>query len=63
LVQKEQVQARAGISAGSGTQFSLNEMFPQWQLPEMSTERSWVLRDAQRRNKRRQCAFISFQSE
>ena len=36
LVQKEQVQARAGISEGSGSQARANEMFPQWQLPEIS---------------------------
>jgi hypothetical protein len=29
LVQNEQVQARAGISSGSGCQSSANEMFPQ----------------------------------
>jgi len=33
LVQNEQVQARAGISAGSGSQVSEKEMFPQWHLP------------------------------
>jgi hypothetical protein len=37
LVQKEQVQARAGISTGSGSHSSSNEMFPQWQLPQIST--------------------------
>src|SRR5579864_185459 len=36
LTQNEQVQARAGISVGSGFQVSANEMFPQWQLPEIS---------------------------
>src|SRR5207302_1898931 len=33
LVQNEQVHARAGISAGSGSQVRENEMFPQWHLP------------------------------
>src|SRR5712692_3260537 len=33
LVQNEQVQARAGISAGSGSQVREKEMFPQWHLP------------------------------
>jgi len=37
LLQKEQVQARAGISAGSGSHCSSKLMFPQWQLPPMST--------------------------
>jgi hypothetical protein len=36
LVQKEQVHARAGISDGSGFQVSANEIFPQWQLPQIS---------------------------
>jgi hypothetical protein len=36
LVQKVQVQARAGISAGLGSQASVKEIFPQWQLPEIS---------------------------
>lgn len=36
LVQKEQVQARAGISAGSGAQVSEKEMFPQWHLPRIN---------------------------
>lgn len=36
LVQKEQVQARAGISVGSGSQSNWNAMFPQWQLPGIS---------------------------
>jgi hypothetical protein len=35
LAQNEQLQARAGISVGSGLQFSRNVMLPQWQLPEM----------------------------
>ena len=33
FTQNEQPQARAGISAGSGSQVSENEMFPQWQRP------------------------------
>src|SRR5438552_1843887 len=33
LMQNEQLQARAGISAGSGSQVRENEMFPQWHLP------------------------------
>jgi hypothetical protein len=32
-MQNEQVQARAGISAGSGSQVREKEMFPQWHLP------------------------------
>src|SRR6476659_6918376 len=36
LVQNEQVQARAGISDGSGSHLSTNEMLPQWHLPLMS---------------------------
>src|SRR5437764_10699731 len=35
--QKVQVQARAGISLGSGRQSSVNEMLPQWHLPVIST--------------------------
>src|SRR5438445_3074932 len=33
LVQNEQVHARTGISAGSGSQVKEKEMFPQWHLP------------------------------
>src|SRR5258707_143342 len=33
LTQKEQVQARAGISTGSGSQVREKEMLPQWHLP------------------------------
>src|SRR5258708_38999801 len=33
LVQNEQVQARAGISTGSGSQVREKEMLPQWHLP------------------------------
>ena len=36
FVQKEQVQARAGISEGSGFQLSVKEMLPQWQRPEIN---------------------------
>ena len=36
FVQKEQVQARAGISDGSGSHPSTNEMLPQWHLPVMT---------------------------
>src|SRR5919108_1484535 len=36
LTQNVQPQARAGISAGSGSQVSENEMFPQWHLPRIS---------------------------
>jgi hypothetical protein len=39
-VQNEQVQARAGISAGSGRHSSTNDRFAQWQLPEISTRGS-----------------------
>jgi hypothetical protein len=34
---EEQVQARAGICAGAGFQSSVKEMFPQWQLAQIST--------------------------
>jgi hypothetical protein len=33
LMQNEQVQARAGISAGSGSHVREKYMFPQWHLP------------------------------
>jgi len=33
LTQNEQSQARAGISAGSGSQVREKDMFPQWHLP------------------------------
>src|SRR6267143_2158469 len=33
FAQNEQVQARAGISAGSGSHVREKEMFPQWHLP------------------------------
>src|SRR5882762_2207823 len=36
LVQNEQVQARAGISTGSGSQVREKEMLPQWHLPWMT---------------------------
>jgi hypothetical protein len=36
FVQKLHVQARAGISTGSGRQSSVNEMLPQWQPPRIS---------------------------
>src|SRR5438270_12203099 len=36
FTQNEHVQARAGISVGSGSQFSANAMLPQWQQPEIS---------------------------
>src|SRR2546425_4387664 len=36
LAQNEQVQARAGISAGSGSQTREKEMFPQWHLPQIN---------------------------
>jgi hypothetical protein len=36
FMQNEQVQARAGISVGSGCQVSTKEMFPQWQLPRIN---------------------------
>jgi len=38
FVQNEQVQARAGISEGSGFQSSVNEMFAQWHWPRISIE-------------------------
>ena len=37
FMQNEQVQARAGISTGSGIQSSSYAMLPQWQLPLTST--------------------------
>jgi hypothetical protein len=43
LTQKEQPQARAGISVGSGSQVSENEMFPQWHLPGINMHPSTVL--------------------
>jgi hypothetical protein len=36
FAQNEQVQARAGISDGSGRQSSANEILPQWQLPDIN---------------------------
>src|SRR5262249_30713246 len=36
FAQNEQVQARAGISDGSGRQSSANEILPQWQRPEIN---------------------------
>jgi hypothetical protein len=36
FAQNEQVQARAGISDGSGRQSSVNEILPQWQRPEIN---------------------------
>src|SRR5262249_33182066 len=36
FAQNEQVQARAGISDGSGCQSSANEILPQWQRPEIN---------------------------
>src|ERR1051326_7266257 len=36
LAQNEQVQARAGISPGSGSHTSWNAILPQWQAPAMS---------------------------
>jgi hypothetical protein len=35
-MQNEHVQARAGISKGSGCQSSAKEMLPQWQRPEIN---------------------------
>src|SRR3989454_11032844 len=40
LMQNEQLQARAGISAGSGSQVREKEMFPQWHLPWTSITRA-----------------------
>jgi hypothetical protein len=40
LVQNEQSHARAGISDGSGSHANANEIFPQWQLPEISMKYS-----------------------
>ena len=54
LTQNEQVQARAGISAGSGSQRRENEMFPQWHLPWINKRAiSVVLRHLRRNGKRR----------
>jgi hypothetical protein len=36
LAQNEQVQARAGISDGSGRQSSAKKILPQWQRPEIN---------------------------
>src|SRR5215469_12321399 len=36
FAQNEQVQARAGISDGSGRQSSAKEILPQWQRPEIN---------------------------
>jgi hypothetical protein len=36
FAQNEQVQARAGISDGSGRQSSASEILPQWQRPEIN---------------------------
>lgn len=48
LTQNVHVHARAGISDGSGVQASSNEMFPQWQLPEMTIglgrQAKWIQR-------------------
>jgi hypothetical protein len=41
LTQKEQVQARAGISTGAGCHARTKEMFAQWQLPVINIARSW----------------------
>src|SRR5262245_51347633 len=41
FTQNEQVQARAGISDGAGSQRSANEMFPQWHFPEISIDSSF----------------------
>src|SRR5712664_111170 len=43
LVQNEQVQARTGISAGSGSQAREKEMFPQWHFPLISMRAISVL--------------------
>src|SRR5258706_15290814 len=42
LVQNEQVQARAGISTGSGSQVRAKEMLPQWHWPWINIARSPV---------------------
>ena len=42
LVQNEQVQARTGISAGSGSQVKEKEMFPQWHLPWINMRAIYV---------------------
>src|SRR5207244_12802406 len=43
LMQKEQLQARAGISAGSGSQVRGNEMFQQWHLPRTTITRAFAI--------------------
>jgi hypothetical protein len=43
LVQKEQLQARAGISAGSGSQVREKEMFLQWHLPWINKRAIFVV--------------------
>jgi hypothetical protein len=45
LVQNEQPQARAGISAGSGSQARLKAMLPQWHLPRISIPSHPSMRD------------------
>ena len=36
FTQNEQVQARAGMTEGSGSHASVKEMFEQWHFPEIS---------------------------
>ena len=43
LVQNEQLQARAGISTGSGSQVREKEMFPQWHLPWINKRAIFVV--------------------
>jgi hypothetical protein len=52
FVQKPQLQARAGISDGSGFQSSVKEMLPQWQPPRISMVRGGLRRAAARPNGR-----------
>src|SRR5438552_14862364 len=53
LMQNEQLQARAGISAGSGSQVRENEMFPQWHLPWTTITRACAERRGSRARPRR----------
>jgi hypothetical protein len=43
FAQNEQLQARAGISDGSGRQSSAKKILPQWQRPEINMGTSAVV--------------------
>ncbi len=49
ILQKDQEQARAGITLGSGAQHRRNDALPQWQIPSMTMTdtpdaNAWALR-------------------